>query len=137
MASLLNPYLAFDGQANEAMEFYKDVFGGELNVHRFGDSGPQEGVNPDGVMHAQLQTKAGFTLMASDMPPGMPLQAGNNMSISLSGEDEAELRGYWDALSGSGTETVPLEKQVWGDTFGMCVDKFGVAWMVNIVQSQA
>jgi len=67
----------------------------------------------------------------------MPLQAGNNMSISLSGEDEAELRGYWDALSGSGTETVPLEKQVWGDTFGMCVDKFGVAWMVNIVQSQA
>lgn len=71
------------------------------------------------------------------MPAGMPLQAGNNMSVSLSGEDETELRGYWDALSAGGTVAMPLEKQMWGDTFGMCSDKFGVAWMVNIVQSQA
>jgi PhnB protein len=85
-------------------------------------------------MHAQLETDRGFTLMASDSPPGMERTAGDNIALSLSGEDADELRGYWEKLSNGGTVTVPLEKQMWGDEFGMCKDQFGVPWMVNITQ---
>ena len=74
--------------------------------------------------------------MASDMPPGMPHQPGNTIAVSLSGDDEAELRGYWDKLAGGGQVVMALEKQVWGDVFGMVVDRFGVSWMVNIAQPQ-
>ena len=132
MASRLNPYISFDGNAREAMQFYADVFGGELNVSTFGELGGMEGADGDKVMHSQLDTPSGFTLMASDTPPGMEYAPGNNMAVSLSGDDGGELRGYWDKLSGGGTVTVALEKQVWGDEFGMCIDRFGVAWMVNI-----
>jgi PhnB protein len=134
MPSRLNPYVSFPGTAREAMEFYEQVFGGTLNMNTFGDFGG--GDNPEGIMHAQLETPSAFTLMASDMPPGMEFQPGNNISISLSGDDEGELRGYWDKLSDGGTVTMPLEKQMWGDVFGMCVDRFGIAWMVNISQPQ-
>lgn len=136
MTSRLNPYLNFDGTTREAMEFYQQVLGGELLVHTFGEYGAPEGVDPDGVMHAMLETPAGFTLMASDLPPGMELQPGGQITISLSGDDEDALRGYWDALSASGTVFVPLEKQMWGDTFGQCADRFGIAWMVNILGEQ-
>ena len=135
MASRLNPYISFPGTAREAMEFYEQVFGGTLNVSTFGDFGG-EAPNPEGVMHAMLETGSGFTLMASDMPPGMEHQPGNNITISLSGDDDEELRGYWERLSADGTVTMPLEKQMWGDVFGMCTDRFGVAWMVNISQPQ-
>jgi PhnB protein len=83
-------------------------------------------------MHAQLETPSGFTLMGSDTPPGMEFKPGSNFAVSLSGEDAGELRGYWDKLAEGANVTVPLEKQMWGDEFGQCVDKFGVAWMVNI-----
>ena len=73
---------------------------------------------------------------ASDAPPGIDRQPGNNISISLSGEDADELRGYWEKLSMGGTVTTPLEKQMWGDEFGQLVDKFGISWMVNIGQAQ-
>ena len=137
MASRLNPYLTFDGTAREAMETYRDVFGGELSVNTFGDFGAaQDEASKDKVMHSQLETSAGFTLMASDSPPGMPYQPGNDVSVSLSGDDEAELRGYWDKLADGGQVAVPLEKQMWGDVFGMCNDRFGVTWMVNIAQPQ-
>jgi PhnB protein len=132
MASKLNPYLAFDGKAREAMEFYRDVFGGELNVNTFGEFGA-EGVPADGVMHAQLETTAGYTLMASDMMPGSERTHGNDNTISISGDDDAELRGYWDKLADGGNVTMPLEKQMWGDTFGMVTDRYGVDWMVDIV----
>src|SRR5215211_7816717 len=59
-----------------------------------------------------------------------------NIAVSLSGDDADELRGYWEKLSSGGSVSVPLEKQMWGDEFGMCVDRFGVAWMVNITQPQ-
>ena len=134
MASRLNPYISFDGNAREAIEAYKDVFGGELTVSTFGDMGGAAPGTEDKVMHSQLETTAGFTLMASDTPPGMPHQPGNNIAVSLSGDDEAELRGYWDKLSGDGQVVMALEKQVWGDVFGMVVDRFGVSWMVNIAQ---
>jgi PhnB protein len=134
MASRLNPYISFDGNAREAMEFYKDVFGGELAVNTFGEFGQQEAAEK--VMHSMLETDAGFTLMASDTPPHVEYNPGTNISISLSGEDGDELRGYWEKLSGTGTVTVPLEKQMWGDEFGSCVDRFGITWLVNITQPQ-
>lgn len=134
MASILNPYVNFDGNAREAMEFYRDVFGGELTVNTFGEWGNDDPAVADKTMHALLETERGFTLMASDTPPGMELATGSNITISLSGEDADELRGYWGKLSSGGTVTMPLEKQMWGDEFGMCVDRFGIPWMVNITQ---
>jgi PhnB protein len=136
MASRLNPYIAFKGDARQAMEFYQDVFGGELNVNTFGSFGQADPAIADQVMHAQLETPSGYTLMASDTAPGMEITTGNNITISLSGDDEDELRGYWDKLSAGGNVRMPLEKQMWGDVFGQCVDRFGISWMVNIVQSQ-
>jgi PhnB protein len=73
--------------------------------------------------------------MAADTPPGMEYAPGNNIAVSLSGDDAEELRGYFAKLADGGTVTVPLEKQMWGDEFGMCVDRFGVGWLVNISQS--
>ena len=133
MASTMNPYLAFDGTAREAMTFYAEVLGGELEVMTFGQTGA-EGPLADQVMHARLTTPAGFTLMASDMPPGSERVAGNTMSVSLSGDDDA-LRGWYERLSAGGEVTVPLEKQMWGDEFGAFTDRFGTGWMVNIAGS--
>jgi len=135
--AILNPYLNFNGNAREAMEFYRDVFGGELNVSTFGEYGQSDPGVADRVMHAQLETDRGFTLMASDTPPGMDRTEGTNISISLSGDDEAELRGYFDKLSAGGEVGMPLEKQVWGDFFGDCTDKFGIKWLVNIAGETA
>jgi PhnB protein len=136
MASRLNPYLGFDSNARQAMEFYRDVFGGALNINTFGEFGSPDAAEADKVMHAQLETDNGFTLMASDTPAGMQRNPGDNISISLSGDDGDELRRYWEKLSDGGTVTMPLEKQMWGDEFGMCTDRFGVPWMVNITQPQ-
>jgi PhnB protein len=134
MASILNPYVNFDGNTREAMDFYRDVFGGELKVNTFGEYGNDDPVIADKTMHAQLETERGFTLMASDGPPGMERSPGNAITLSLSGDDGDELRGYWEKLSSDGQVTMPLEKQMWGDEFGMCVDRFGIPWMVNITQ---
>jgi PhnB protein len=136
MGSRLNPYVMFDGNAREAIEYYRDVFGGDLRLNTFGEYGMNDAPMKDQVMHAQLETDRGFTLMVSDTPPGVDRQAGNNIAISLSGEDADELRGYWEKLSAGGTVFMPLEKQMWGDEFGQCADKFGVSWMVNIGQPQ-
>jgi PhnB protein len=137
MASRLNPYISFNGNARQAMEFYKDVFGGELNMNTFGEFGQPDSPDADKIMHAQLEAPNGFTLMASDTPEGMSYNPGDTMTVSLSGDDAAELRGYWDKLAAAGKVTMPLEKQMWGDEFGMVVDQFGVPWMVNISQAQA
>jgi PhnB protein len=136
MASRLNPYISFDGTAREAMEFYRDVFGGSLNMNTFGEFGAADASAADKIMHSMLETDGGFMLMASDTPPEIEYNPGTNISISLSGDDEDELRGYWEKLSGAGTVTVPLEKQMWGDVFGSCVDRFGITWLVNIAQPQ-
>lgn len=136
MATRLNPYISFTDNAREAMEFYKGVFGGELTFSTFGEYGDKDAPNADNIMHAQLETDGGFTLMASDTPPGMEHNPGTNISVSLSGDDGDTLRGYWEKLSSGATVTVPLEKQMWGDEFGSCVDRFGIAWLVNIGQPQ-
>lgn len=136
MASRLNPYISFSDNAREAMEFYKDVFGGELALHTFGEFGPDDTPDSEKIMHGMLETDHGFTLMGADTPPGMEINRGDNIAVSLSGDDPDELRGYWQKLSSDGNVTLPLEKQMWGDEFGMCVDKFGISWMVNITQGQ-
>ena len=136
MASLLNPYISFAGNARQAMESYKAVFGGTLTVNTFGEYGAADAPEADKIMHAQLETDNGFTLMGADTPPGMEHNPGNNIAVSLSGDDADELRGYWGKLSEGGAVSMPLEKQMWGDEFGMCVDQFGIAWMVNIAQQQ-
>jgi PhnB protein len=135
VASRLNPYISFPGTARDAMEFYERVFGGTLTLNTFGELGGQDAPNPDQIMHGMLETDSGFTLMASDTPPGMEHDPGNNITISLSGDDGDELRGYWERLSEGGAVTMPLEKQMWGDEFGMCTDRFGISWMVNISQA--
>lgn len=139
MASRLNPYLSFTGDARQALEFYKEVFGGELSLNTYGDFGQADAPGSAGgekIMHGMLETPSGFTLMAADTPPGMESTAGTNFSVSLSGDDDADLRGYWAKLSAGGSVGVPLDKQMWGDVFGMCTDRFGVPWMVNIVQAK-
>lgn len=131
MTSLLNPYISFDGNARDAIEFYAAVLGGKPELNTFAEYGDHPDI-ADQIMHGRLDTDAGFTLMVSDTPPGSTHEPGNNFSVSLSGDDHDQLRGYWEALTDGGTITVPLEKQPWGDEFGMVIDKFGVAWMVNI-----
>jgi PhnB protein len=138
MPSRLNPYLGFNGEAREAMDFYHDVFGGELTSQTYAEGGMSQG--PDDanlVMHAQLDAPNGMTIMGSDAPPRMGHQARGGMSISLSGDDDAELSGYWQKLSDGGTVTMPLEAAPWGDKFGMLTDRFGVEWMVNIAGPNA
>ncbi|MCW2601961.1 MAG: hypothetical protein JWN61_96 [Pseudonocardiales bacterium] len=135
MATTLNPYIHLDGNAKDALEFYQSVFGGDLTLMTFADGGTEAGPeDADRIMHGQLVSAAGLTLMVADAPSSMPTTPGQNISISLSGgpDEEADLRGYFAGLSDGGTPTVPLETAPWGDTFGMFVDKFGVDWMVNI-----
>lgn len=127
----LNPYLHFDGEAAEALAFYADVLGGRATSMTFGEFG-MEGPDAGKVMHGQLETDRGITLMCSDMPPGSTLRRGNGVTISLSGDDVERLRELWHRLSADGTVETPLEKQMWGDEFGACTDRFGVAWLVNI-----
>jgi len=137
MASRLNPYISFENTARQAMEFYRDVFGGDLTMNTFGEFGQADSAEADKVMHSQLETDSGFTLMASDTPAGMQRNPGDNIAISLSGDDADALRGYWEKLSDGGSVTMPLEKQMWGDEFGMCRDRFGIPWLVNITQRQS
>jgi PhnB protein len=115
------------------MEFYHAVFGGELTHNTFAEfQASDDPAEQEKLMHAMLVTPGGLVLMAADTPNRLPYTPGDNYSISLSGEDEGELRGYWDKLSDGGTVTMPLEKAPWGDAFGMCTDRFGVSWLVNI-----
>ena len=137
MASRLNPYLNFDGTARQALEFYQGVFGGELNIMTFGDMGAADASDAGKIMHGQLETSAGYTIMAADVSSHMEFQAPAGFSVSLSGDDDEALRGYFEQLAAGGVTDMPLQKQVWGDEFGMCIDKFGISWLVNISQPQA
>ena len=133
MPTILNPYLSFRDNAKQAMEFYQTVFGGELNLSTFAEfQASDDPAESDKIMHGQLTSPGGLILMGADTPNRMDYTPGDNFSISLSGDDETELRGYWDKLAVDGTITQPLEKAPWGDSFGMLNDKFGIAWLVNI-----
>ena len=138
MTTRLNPYLGFRDAAREAMTFYQSVFGGELTISTFGEMhASQDPADADKVMHSMLLTDDGLCLMGSDAPSGMDDPAGSSISVSLSGDDVDELRGYFDKLAASGTVTVPMERAPWGDYFGMCTDGFGTAWLVNATPAAA
>ncbi|KAA1426808.1 VOC family protein [Nocardioides antri] len=139
MGALLNPYLSFKDTARTAMEFYQEVFGGELTVNTFGEYGDPDSPASELVMHSMLTTPDGFTLMASDTPEGMAFTPGSQITVSLAGDgdDVDTVRGYWEKLADGATVNVPLEQQVWGDEFGQLTDKFGIGWMVNIGGSAA
>jgi len=133
MQTKLNPYLHFRDNARQAMEFYQTVFGGKLTMSTFKELYASQNASEDNkIMHAMLEADNGITFMAADTPSHMEYKAGINYSMSLSGDNEAELRGYFEKLSAGGNVTMPLEKAPWGDTFGMVTDKFGVPWLVNI-----
>jgi PhnB protein len=133
MKTLLNPYLNFKDNTREAMEFYHSVFGGKLEMSTFKDyhatTDPKE---ENKIMHAMLEAENGITFMASDTLNTMEYRPGNNINISLSGDNAPELTAYFQKLSAGGTITMPLATAQWGDTFGMCKDKFGIGWLVNI-----
>jgi PhnB protein len=138
MQTKLNPYLSFKDNTREAMEFYQTVFGGKLMISTFKEfNASQDPSEDDKIMHSVLETDNGITFMASDTPARMDYQVGTNYSMSLSGDNEAELQSYFQKLLTGGTVTMPLEKAPWGDTFGMLTDKFGVPWLVNIAGAKA
>jgi PhnB protein len=133
MTLALAPHISFRDSAKEAMTFYESVFGGTLSLKTFKDYHASDSPKEDEkIMHAELNAARGFTLMAADTPDRMEYRVGTNMSLALFGDDEKELTRIFQLLSQGGQITMPLEKAPWGDSFGMCVDKFGVAWMVNI-----
>ena len=135
MSTRLNPYLGFRDQARSAMDFYQSVLGGELTRSTFAEfQASEDPAEQDKIMHSMLVTSGGLVLMAADTPNSMEYSSGGNFSLSLSGDDqdEDELRGYWNKLVDGGAVTTPLERAPWVDIFGMCTDRFGVTWLVNI-----
>ena len=127
----LHPYLMFEGDCREAMAFYKDIFGGELNMMTFGqvDASCPDALR-DQIMHASLMGGE-VEFMGCDTPRPGPLGS-DKIQLSLSGFDETNLRKKFEQLSAGGTITIPMEKQMWGDIFGAFKDKFGIDWMIDV-----
>jgi PhnB protein len=124
-------YLTFDGNCREAMAFYKECMGAELNITPFSDMpGDYPESAKDRVMHARL-TKGSAMLMASDTMPGMPFQQGNNFSVSVDCESLQEIEKLFTALSEKGQVKMALHDAFWGARFGMLKDRFGINWMLN------
>lgn len=138
MQSRLNPYISFKDNARQAMEFYHSVFGGKLTMNTFAEfNATEDPAEADKIMHAMLEAENGIVFMGADTPSVMEYNPGSNISISLSGDNEAELSGYYEKLAAGGQVIEPLVKAPWGDTFGMLKDRFGIEWMVNISGSEA
>lgn len=132
MKPTLNPYLAFQGNCREAMEFYKSVLGGELTLSTFGEGNPNSAEDEKNlIMHALLDNGS-LTFMASDGNKENKVNVGNNISMSISGPQDEEITKYFNGLAVGGKVELPLEKAPWGDKFGMLTDKFGINWMMNI-----
>lgn len=132
MSTSLSPYLSLTGNAREALEFYRTVFGGEVNISTFGEAG-MDGVPAEGVMHGELRADD-IDLMASDRPGSMPVSPGDSVTLALTGTDSEKLHTYWDRLADGATIGEPLAKAPWGDEYGQLVDRFGFAWMVDIYE---
>ena len=132
MTLILNPYVNLRGTAREALEFYRSVLGGDLQIMTFADF---PDMAPPGeehlVMHGQLTTDDGLTVMVSDVPSTLEYGAPAGYSISISGEDGEKLQGFWDGLAEGATITAPYASPPWGGTFGMLTDRFGVDWMIS------
>lgn len=133
---VFNPYLNFDGNAEEAFRFYHAVFGGELSVMKMSDAPGAENLSAEEknrAMHVSLPVGNGQFLMASDCLPsaGHVLTVGNNNYISIAPDSREETERLFNGLSAGGTIEMPLADMFWGDYFGSFADKFGVRWMVN------
>lgn len=127
MQTRLTPYLSFKDNAREAMEFYRSVFGGKLELATFEDFGMAKSpAEENKIMHSMLVTDRGLMIMGADTPNDMTFEPGARISMALSGDNQAELTGYFQKLSAGGTVKMPLEKAPWGDMFGMVTDKFGI-----------
>ena len=138
MQTKLNPYIGFKDNARQAMEFYKSVFGGELRLSTFKEYHASSDPSEDNlIMHAELDSGTGIVFMASDTPKRMEYHSGASITMSLTGEDDAQLTDYFNKLSAGGKVSQPLEKAPWGDKFGMFTDKFGISWFVNITAKKA
>lgn len=132
----LSPYLVFDGDCRQAMEFYRTCMGGTLTLQTFGEAPmPSAEGDKDKIMHAMLANDM-LSFMACDAQPGNPVVKGTNVHLSIAGTDEAAIKEIFQKLSDGGTVTLALEKQFWGDTFGMLTDKFGTHWMFNIAAAK-
>lgn len=136
----LNPYLNFDGNAEEAFLFYQTVFGGELFIQKMGSTPVGETLTEgekNRVMHVALPMSNGQFLMASDILPslGHVLKTGNNNYISISPDSREEADRLFGGLSEGGVIEMPMADMFWGDYFGSFVDKFGVHWMINFASN--
>lgn len=132
MTSQVSPSLVFNGQAREAFDFYKSVFGGELSLNEFGPMAEESGFPAEAIMHAQLVTEAGWSLMGDDSTlPGDEVVRGGS-TIMVWGDDQATLEQQFAKLAESGTIGQPLEKQFWGDVYGDVTDRYGIQWGFNI-----
>jgi PhnB protein len=136
--AILTPYLSFRDNAREAMTFYQSVLGGKLDLVEFSSfpDMPQDPADANKIMHSWLATDDGMVLAGSDTPTGMDFQPPQNISISVSSEDEARMQAIWDGLSDGGTVTMPFETPPWGGRFGMLVDRYGMSWMVTVDAAQ-
>lgn len=136
MKANLTPYRRFPGTTAEAMDFYREIFDGELTAMPFSDVHSPEEVGDAGdlIMHAELHVDSHPVLFASDVPPGMDVTRGEDTPLSLTGgkEQEEELRGYWEKLSDGAAITMELEAVPWGAVYGALVDRYGTSWMFNI-----
>ncbi|MEI6509150.1 MAG: VOC family protein [Bacteroidota bacterium] len=129
---VLNPYLSFNGNCEEAINFYKGVFGGEITqLSRFGEtSAPVPDDYKDNIMHIAYRFDDN-TILASDLMPGSPFVIGNNFSLSVDVMQIMEMEKAFDKLAEGGKVTMPLQDTFWGARFGMLTDKFGVNWLFN------
>ena len=137
MKTNLSPHLNFKDNTRQAMQFYQAVFSGELTMSTYKDfHASQDPSEDDKIMHAELNNGQGIAFMAADTPNRMNYQVPTGVSMTLTGDNEKELVGYFMKLSTGGSVSMPLAKSPWGDTFGMCTDQFGINWMVNIAASK-
>ncbi|MBM7784985.1 VOC family protein [Tenggerimyces flavus] len=137
MTTTLTPHLFFPGNAAEALEFYRSVLGGDLEVNLYGvDFATQMGDagHADKVMHGRLTATGGFTISASDNRPGETADPfKNDVILGLAGSaGDQGLRDQWKLLIDGGTVDIALEQQMWGDEYGECRDRFGVRWSVSL-----
>lgn len=133
MSSSLSPYLHLENTAKEALAFYQGVFGGTITSNTFGEYGT-EGPDADLIMHGQLDTPDGYTIMMADTPSFMTAGTkGSTITLALFGDDAETLHRHFDALAADGgTVGTPLAKQMWGDEYGDLTDKYGIEWLCNI-----
>jgi PhnB protein len=126
-------YLSFDGNCEEAMNFYKKAFGGEFSVVMRYSDGPPEYVsegNEDKIMHMTLSMKDGAELKGSDMFHE-PVEKGNAYHVSIGADSEKQGEEFFNALSENGKITMPYREVFWGGKFGSLIDQFGIQWMIS------